>query len=42
MFVNINVVLVVVGEALSLEHESLEDFGRNAALYIFNHEVAQK
>ena len=28
-------------EALSIEHESLEDLGRNADLCIFNHEVAQ-
>ena len=30
-----------VGEALSSEHESLEDLGHNAHLYILNHEAAQ-
>lgn len=31
----------VGGEGSSLEHESLEDLGRNADLYVFNDDVAQ-
>ena len=28
-----------LGEAFSLEHESLKDLGRNADMYIFNYEA---
>jgi len=45
MFLDFNAVLTIVIEGeealLSLEHESLEDLGRNADLDIFSHEVAQ-